>query len=144
LRPIRAALETPLTIFYATVVSKLMGALGVGHAREGATRRFAEAGFDFVVEPVCTGYFVFWFYLGAVLAFPAGWLARAAAVGLGMALPFVLNVVRILSHYYARVAHPRWFDEVHLVAWQVLTIVLIGVFWYGWASTRPADGPAAA
>lgn len=144
LRPIRNLLEAPLTVGYARVVGWLFELAGIEHVRAGATLDFVGRGFGFAIDPVCTGYFVFWFYLGAVLAFPATWAARLKAIAGGAGLVFVLNVGRIVSLYHVRATHPGWFDEVHLVVWQSLVIVIVGVFWYGWASSRPADASAAA
>lgn len=144
LRPIRQAIEEPIKLAYAHAVSLAFELLGVGHVREGVELHYAGNLETFRIDAACTGYAIFWFFVGAVLAFPATWRARAGAIVGGMAVLFGLNVVRIVSLYYVRVHYPQWFDEVHLVIWQSLVVVLVGVFWYGWASTRPADAPAQA
>ena len=145
LGPIKSWLADPLGRVYARVVSVMFDALGVEHARQATVLAFPDRGFSFEIAPICTGYFVFWFYLGAVLAFPASWRDRVTAVIAGAAFLFALNVVRILSLYGVQVWRPQWFHEAHFVVWQSLVIVLIGVFWYGWAShRRPSPRPAAA
>lgn len=142
LGPVRRVLEQPLTVLYASVITELLGGFSVTVERAGALMTFAPQQADtgpilFEVDAQCTGYFVFWFYLGAVLAFPATWASRALAVVAGGAFLFVLNVVRIMSLYPVKLHWPEYFDEVHLVVWQSAVVLLVGLFWYAWASTRP-------
>jgi exosortase/archaeosortase family protein len=134
--PIRVAIEEPLTRGYTAAVSALLTLLGESHRVEGAVIISASYRQSLEIASVCTGYFVFWFYLGAVLAFPATWRSRLRAIVLGVLFIAGLNLVRIVSLYYLQVVAPALFDELHLVVWQCLSIVLISVFWYGWASRR--------
>lgn len=144
LHPLRLAIEEPLTRLYAVVTSAALDGLGVAHARQGAMLVSRTSNVAVEIAPVCTGYFLFWLYLGAVLAFPSTWRQKLVGALVGAALIFVLNVVRILSLYWVLGAHPELFDELHLVVWQSVTILTIVLAWYVWASRgSAASAPAA-
>lgn len=144
LHPLRIALEEPLTLGYAVLATEALGALGADVVRRGALVLSRDGGIALEIAPVCTGYFLFWMYLGAVLAFPAGWLQRAKGIALGLVLVFTLNIVRIVSLYFALGAFPDLFDELHLVVWQGLMIFAVGTAWYVWACSGSPRASAAA
>lgn len=144
LHPLRVALEQPLTRGYAVLAAKALGGLGVDVVRRGSLILSRDGDIALEIAPVCTGYFLFWMYLGAVLAFPAGWLQRAKGLALGLVLIFALNIVRIVSLYFALGAFPDLFDELHLVVWQGLMIFAVASAWYVWACSGSPRTAAAA
>lgn len=144
LHPLRALVEEPLTRGHAVVVSVLLTALGAENRRSGTLITSAEHGTAMEVAPSCTGFFVFWILASAVLAFPKPWRARLSALLLGALLVLAVNVVRILSLYWALAHRPELFDELHLVVWQGALIAVVSVYWYAWASRRPRQRAPAA
>ena len=139
--PARAAIEGPLTRIYAVVASGALRLLGFEHARVGAILSSPDRSVAVEIEAVCTGYLFYWLFAAAVLAFPATWTARARGLIGGAALVFGLNLVRILSLYVLLGRRPDLFDEVHLVVWQSVAVLAIGLFWYAWAARQ--SSPAA-
>jgi len=69
---------------------------------------------------------------------------KLEGIAAGIALIYVVNLVRIISLYYIFRYRPAWFDFAHLYFWQVV-IIFIGVaFFLFWIerfgqSTPPAD-----
>ena len=144
MRPLRAAVEEPLTRVYAVIASGTLNLLGAENTRQGAVLLSRSGDVAVEIAPVCTGYFLFWLYAGAVVAFPAPWTSRLKGIAGGAILIFTLNVVRNLSLYYVLGAHPELFDEIHLVVWQSITVLAVSIAWYVWASRGPIAAPAAA
>lgn len=69
------------------------------------------------------------FLIAAVLAFPAPWRSRAAAVVIGSVLLQAANLVRIVSLYIIGCYRRAWFESFHLAVWQsVIFAVAIGFF----------------
>lgn len=91
----------------------------------------------------CSGADALALCLGAVLAYPAPWLARLAAAAGGAVMILLLNTVRIGTLGQAA-ASPAWFDALHLYIWPlVLTLAIAGyVFaWMRLADRTPRDTP---
>jgi len=89
--------------------------------------------FSLSVVTACTGLFTTGVFVVAVLAFPAGWRAKAIGVALGITSIFVLNVIRLVSLFLIGVHAPAVFDRAHLLIWQSLLILLALLLWLTWA-----------
>jgi len=92
-------------------------------------------------------------FVAAVLAWPAPWRRRLAAAASGVALLFVVNVIRISSLYFVGLHLPSAFETIHLELWPIVMIAIaLGTFvvamaWMNGtslASLLPArdDGPS--
>ena len=133
-----------VTHTYARVCTALLGLLGEDVLRTGTLIEAVRRPTALEVAPVCTGYFVTWIYASAVLAFPATWIERAKGLVLGVVLVFTINVVRITSLFYVLESFPEHFDEVHLVVWQSVVVLVVALTWYGWAARRAPARPSEA
>ena len=89
--------------------------------------------FSVRIVSACTGVFVFFILLAAVLAFPAGWGSRLRAIALGGLLIFVLNQVRIVSLIAIGQSYPSLFEDAHHYVWQGVLVVVTAIYWYWWA-----------
>ncbi len=96
----------------------------------------AAAAFNTPAAPIsvtlaCSGTEVIAMCLGAVLAYPVRWSARALGALLIMAVILGLNTVRIGTLGLA-VSDPFWFDALHLYLWPAfLALAAAGaVFWW--------------
>jgi len=80
--------------------------------------------------------------IAAVLAFPAPWRARLAAIVLGFLAVQALNIVRIISLFYIGNWNLDIFSWVHLYLWPVLIMldVLIVFIIYLRYLSRRASG----
>jgi len=139
-------LVEPWTRANTATAAALSNAIGVEAVAEGTRITTGAARLD--VRKGCNGVHALMILLGAVLAFPASWTARALGVVGGSVAIFGFNLVRLVN--LVAVAHhrPAWLELFHVYVWQTL-IVLIAFFLFvawGFAATRNAraDGPIAA
>ena len=93
----------------------------------------SSGSFALSVVTACTGVFTTGVFIVAVLAFPAGFLAKLIGVTLGTIAIFLINLVRLGSLFYVGVHFPNLFDKMHLLIWQSLIIVLALFLWLLWA-----------
>lgn len=81
----------------------------------------------------------------AVTAFPVRARLKLQGMAIGVAFIIGLNLVRIISLYYAGVHWPAQFETIHIDVWQPAFIFLALLLWMLWAiwATRPqADAGA--
>jgi exosortase/archaeosortase family protein len=85
-------------------------------------------------------------FAAAVLALPAVWWRKAAALVAGLAALVAFNVVRLVSLYYVGVYLPAQFEVMHIDVWPVLMIAFTVLDFYvctRWLDREPAPGPHA-
>jgi exosortase H (IPTLxxWG-CTERM-specific) len=80
-------------------------------------------------------------FVAAILAFPAPWPAKIWAIAAGCLLLLLVNLLRIVSLYYASLHVPRAFELIHEAIWPAAFILLAFVFWMLWVQRleRPAS-----
>ncbi len=83
-----------------------------------------------------------WFFCAAVLAFPAPWRLKPAAIVIGAGVIFALNLVRIVSLFYIGRYLPASFGPAHLEIWPAVFIVLALVLWIVWIRSALPDRAA--
>ncbi len=74
---------------------------------------------------------MFW---AAVIAFPAAWPRKFLGMLGGAVALFALNILRIVTTFFAGRLAPSLFEGVHLYAWQALFILVALSLWLFWAS----------
>ena len=92
------------------------------------------------IAPDCTPLFATAVLWSAILAFPASprWKLTGALVG--AAALWLYNLGRILALIGAEVFCPAWYEFIHAVLWQTLTlVVVVGVFGL-WLRLEPRPG----
>lgn len=91
----------------------------------------------------CEGADVVLLAVAALLAFPLPFFRKVGGLLAAAALIYAVNLVRIISLYFALAYRPRWFDLLHGVIWQTLIILLVAAFFLVWTtpSTRPHEQP---
>jgi len=72
-------------------------------------------------------------FIAAVLAFPASLKSKLPGLLIGTVVLAIINLVRIVTLFYAGIHWPTWFEAVHVDVWQPIFIVLSLVFWIVWA-----------
>ena len=70
----------------------------------------------------------------AILAFPAPWRLRAGGAALGVALIWVVNVLRIASLYFAGTVSAAFFETMHVDVWPVALVVLAAAAFALWSA----------
>ena len=96
--------------------------------------------FAAMVDTNCTGLFVMFIYLSALVAYPSGLREKLIGVGLGFASLFALNLVRVSSLVVVGFARPDMLNVAHYLVWQSVMIVAALCLWLFWAE-RVADAP---
>lgn len=83
------------------------------------------------------------FFVLAMLASPVAvpLSRRLIPLFLGSAVLLLLNLVRILTLFYAGIKIPGWFEILHQDIWQAVFIFLPLLFWIAWA-VRATNAPA--
>ena len=93
----------------------------------------SSGSFALSIVTACTGLFMTGVFVVAVLAFPAGILAKLIGMLLGAGAIFLMNIARLVSLFYVGIRFPNMFEEMHLLVWQSLIIVLSLFLWLLWA-----------
>jgi exosortase H (IPTLxxWG-CTERM-specific) len=96
--------------------------------------------FAAMVDTNCTGLFVMFIYLSALVAYPSGRREKVLGVALGFGALFALNLARISSLVVVGAARPDMLNVAHYLIWQSVMIVAALCLWLFWAE-RVADAP---
>lgn len=117
----------------------ILGAFGEPAASSGT--RITSPAFTVDVKNGCNGVEAMLILFAAVLAFPAPWRSRLAALVAGTVALQALNLVRVVSLFWLGVHHRDVFEMFHTAVWQTLLIlVAVGLFvlWSRWVGGRGA------
>jgi exosortase H (IPTLxxWG-CTERM-specific) len=80
-------------------------------------------GFAISIESGCNGVEATIVLVAAVIAFPATWRQRSAAIFLGFLAIQVANILRIISLFYLGQWNMDMFTWIHLYLWPVLIMI---------------------
>jgi exosortase/archaeosortase family protein len=95
-------------------------------------------GFAVQIRTNCNAIYEMGLYAAASLAYPAAASQRAMGVLSGIAVLYVVNLVRVLSLIFFGHLLPEFFDAFHVYVWQALFLVVVGGLWLGWVGrVRP-------
>jgi len=73
----------------------------------------------------------------AMMIYPTNWANKSKGLLFGLLLLVILNIIRIISLYFANVYIPSLFEILHVSIWQVLFIVfpiIIILYWIKWSN----------
>jgi len=114
--------------------------LGLVGEKVTATDEVMSSSFTMSVKTGCDGLQAMAILAIAVLVFPGrGWKKLFAVAG-GLALIGMLNVLRLVSLFWAGVHWPNMFQSMHVHIWPALLIVVAlaySIAWSAWASRAP-------
>ncbi len=80
-------------------------------------------------------------FASAMLAFPAKWNYKVIGFFAGIAMLFLLNILRVISLFLTGIYFPKAFEIMHVEVWQVLFIVfaiVILILWIKWTGKGAA------
>lgn len=123
LNVVQSAVVEPFTSGIARLSSGLMVALDQEVLARGKVIRDTQSGFAVSIEAGCNGVEAAIVLIAAVLAFPATWAQRAAAIGLGFLAIQLMNIVRIISLFYLGQFNRDLFEWAHLYLWPTLIML---------------------
>ena len=89
-----------------------------------------------VVEIMPTAAATLALFAAALLSFPARWKSKLIGLAAGLAVLFLLNIVRIVSLYLTGIHYPKAFEFMHVEAWQgifILFALALWIFWMKWS-----------
>lgn len=124
---------TPFTRGIASLSGWLLVLFGVPASISGAV--VGTPTFRVAIQNNCNAIYETALFVSAVLAFPATWRERAWGALLGIALLYLVNLVRVLSLIYIGSHFYKYFDLSHIYIWQTFFIAFTLSLWLYWAGT---------
>jgi exosortase H (IPTLxxWG-CTERM-specific) len=123
LNPVQTHLVVPFTSILAKISALLIAPFDDSVIAYGKVLQFQDTGFAVSIEAGCNGVEATIVLIAAVVAFPASWAQRAAAIGLGFLAVQVMNIARIISLFYLGDWDLDIFRWVHLYLWPALIML---------------------
>jgi len=90
----------------------------------------------------CEGTDVAFLLLSAFLVAPIPWRRRLVGVGVGLALLFVLNQVRVIALFHTVRSAREWFDIMHGTVAPLVLVAATGAFFALWIGATTPTGDA--
>ena len=129
----------------AAVAASTTSLLGLPATRSGTLVLVKGGAVTYDITAGCTGLFIGLLLVTAVVAYPSTWRQKLPAVGLGVPLLLACNVVRLASMGFVGVYVPSLYEDLHLVYWQALLVLFVGIGFYAWTrslNSRPSASEA--
>ncbi len=123
LNPVQEQLILPFTGALASISAGLVQPFDSSVITHGKILQFGDSGFAVSIEAGCNGVEATIVLIAAVVAFPAPWKTRLAAILLGFLAIQALNILRIISLFYLGNWNLEIFTWVHLYLWPVLIML---------------------
>ncbi len=123
LKPVQAHVITPFTSWLATISAALITPFDDSVVAYGKILQFQDTGFAVSIEAGCNGVEATIVLIAAVVAFPATWRQRLAAIGIGFLAIQAMNILRIISLFYLGNWDMDIFSWVHLYLWPTLIML---------------------
>ena len=111
--------------------SRLIQLLTPGQKVRGHGDRISSATTSIQVSQGCEGVDVMLMFVAAVVAMPLGWRRKLVAAAGGVAVLYVVNLVRLAGLFYCLEYAPERFEAMHVIVGQtVVVVVAIVLFAY--------------
>jgi exosortase H (IPTLxxWG-CTERM-specific) len=131
----------PFTRFIAALSAWIIQLFDAGVASYGNVLLDPTSGFSVSIEAGCNGVEASLVLIAAMLAFPAGWLARLIGISIGFLAIQGMNLLRIISLFYLGQWSQLIFEWAHLYLWQSLIILDVLVVFLIWLRFLPKAIP---
>ena len=123
LSAVQRSLVEPFTAAIARLSGSLMMLFDQQVLAQGKVIRDASTGFAVSIEAGCNGIEAAIVLVAAVVAFPAPWAQRGAAICLGFLAIQLMNIARIVTLFYLGQFDLSLFSWVHLYVWPSLIML---------------------
>ena len=146
LEPIHMGVIEPFTGFLAKVSAWIITPFDDTVIAYDRIIRDSVSGFAVSIESGCNGVEATIVLIAAVIAFPATWRQRIAAIVLGFFAIQVANILRIISLFYLGQWNMDWFTWIHLYLWPVLIMIdvlVVFIVYLRYISKQVEDAPLA-
>jgi len=140
-------LVLPFTAMLAKISAALILPFDASVQAYGKVLQFTDTGFAVSIEAGCNGVEATIVLVAAVLAFPAPWRARLAAIALGFLAIQALNIIRIISLFYLGNWNLEFFSWFHLYLWPaliMLDVLIVFVLYLRYLSRYHGEAASAA
>ena len=147
LNPVQEHVIVPFTTGLAKLSAALISPFDENVIAYGKILQFQYTGFAVSIEAGCNGVEATIVLIAAVLAFPATWKQRLAAILLGFVAVQVMNIARIISLFYLGDWDLDIFGWVHLYLWPaliMLDVLVVFIFYLRYLSNREEEANVAA
>jgi exosortase H (IPTLxxWG-CTERM-specific) len=117
----------------ALLSARLLSLFGFPVEVTGIT--YSSSGVAIEIIPECTGLYEIIIFSAILLAYPGIWWKKLVGVGTGIAILFILNLIRLLILALIGMRDPQLMEWVHLYLWQLtLILFVVGLFliWLSW------------
>src|SRR5882672_5207500 len=121
-------LVVPLNRHLAWMTEKAVRLVGVQASSVGGV--VSLRGFAVEIKNNCNAVYEAGLYAAAVWAYPASWRDRLVGTLTGMAVLYVINLIRILTLLTVGLLYRSWFEATHLYAWQAVFLLGGGPGWH--------------
>lgn len=142
--PVQENVIVPFTSLLARISAALILPFDDSVLAYGKVLQFKDTGFAVSIEAGCNGVEATIVLIAAVLAFPASWRARCAAIVLGFFAIQILNLARIISLFYLGNWNMVFFEWIHLYLWPALIMLDVLIVFVVYLRYLSADQPSAA
>lgn len=68
-------------------------------------------------------------FVSMTLAFPMKWRSKFIGIVYGIAVLFLINLIRIATLFFSMLYQPEIFDVLHAQVWPVLIILIATILW---------------
>jgi exosortase H (IPTLxxWG-CTERM-specific) len=123
LNPVQLHVIQPFTSTLASISAALILPFDTDVISMGRILRDAQSGFAVSIEAGCNGVEASIVLIAGIVAFPAQWHQKLAAILLGFIAIQVLNIGRIISLFYLGQWSLEVFEWFHLYFWPILIMV---------------------
>jgi exosortase H (IPTLxxWG-CTERM-specific) len=132
LEPVQAHVVQPFTAYLADISAAIIIPFDDQITATGRVIRHAGNNFAVSIEAGCNGIEAAIVLVAAVIAFPARWGQKLAAIAIGFLAIQAMNILRIISLFYLGMWNMTIFSWTHLYLWPVLIMldVLIVFLFY--------------
>jgi len=120
---VQAAAIQPFTSWLATISAGIIMPFDDGVIAYGRVIEHTAAQFAVSIEAGCNGVEATIVLIAGVLAFPATWMQKLAAILLGFLAVQAMNILRIISLFYLGQWDLAMFTWTHLYIWPVLIML---------------------
>lgn len=146
LKPVQAHVIVPFTAWLASLSAAIITPFDDSVVAFGKVLQFRDTGFAVSIEAGCNGVEATIVLIAAVIAFPATWRQRLAAIAIGFVAIQAMNILRIISLFYLGNWDLDIFSWVHLYLWPtliMLDVLVVFILYLRYLSQRaPHHAPA--
>jgi len=127
-------IQPHILVAYNGISSSILNLFGMETQTSGSV--LFSSSFSIDIKRGCDGLEAMALFASTLLVFPAKWRSKLIGFFSGIAILFILNIVRIVSLFITGIYYPKAFEFMHVEFWQALFIffaIALLIFWIRWS-----------